>query len=310
MVKATILVDTGKIGTEKQCLALAESLNLETITVKVNAKIPWEWLPSRLWPQSFPVIDAQTTTISNIVIAGGRASAVPAARLRQKGAFVIFILNPRISFKYFDVVIAPRHDQLKGENLIETLGALNNITPNVLQKAAVDFSFLKTLDTKYAAVLIGGDTKHYKISQGSLEYMLISLRRLLVTGVNLWITFSRRTTPEQKACIRQGLKDFNVWYWDEEGANPYLGMLALADLIVVTADSVSMITEALSTGKPVYVTRPDRASKKIRNFYEFLEKSNYIKPFNGVLEKWSYLPLQETSACARIIQERFKASLR
>ena len=57
------------------------------------------------------------------------------------------------------------------------------------------------------------------------------------------------------ALIREALRPVGGWVWDFTGENPYFGILALADMLVVTQDSVSMISEAAATAVPVTVVR-------------------------------------------------------
>ncbi len=73
-------------------------------------------------------------------------------------------------------------------------------------------------------------------------------------GMHAAITPSRRTSEAAKRAIRAALAAEPLGtLWDETGDNPYYGILALADRLIVTAESISMISEALATGRPVHV---------------------------------------------------------
>src|SRR3546814_15726728 len=79
------------------------------------------------------------------------------------------------------------------------------------------------------------------------------------------VTPSRRTGPDNEAILRARLAGLPAEIWDGEGENPYFAYLGLADAILVTADSVNMVCEAASTGKPVYVIALDGSSDKFRS---------------------------------------------
>ncbi|GJS08160.1 mitochondrial fission protein ELM1-like protein isoform X2 [Tanacetum coccineum] len=83
--------------------------------------------------------------------------------------------------------------------------------------------------------------------------------------------------------------------------NPHLGHLARADAFVITADSVSMLSEACSTGKPVYVIGAERCTWKFAYFQKSLQERGMVQPFTGrenMTETWVYPPLQDTMEAA------------
>ena len=69
--------------------------------------------------------------------------------------------------------------------------------------------------------------------------------------------------------------------WDGTGDNPYFAYLALADAVLVTADSVSMISEAAATGKPVHVLDLDGGSAKFSRFHQLMQHAGITRPFAG-----------------------------
>ena len=113
-------------------------------------------------------------------------------------------------------------------------------------------------------------------------------------------TPSRRTGAENEAVLRKALQGSGAVIWDGTGGNPYFGYLAHADQIVATCDSVSMVSEACATGKPVYVYDLPGGSAKFRRFHEKLRDDGITRPFTGAVIDWSYEPFDET---ARVGQE-------
>jgi mitochondrial fission protein ELM1 len=99
-------------------------------------------------------------------------------------------------------------------------------------------------------------------------------------------------------------------FWDGRGDNPYLGYLGLADALIVTVDSVTMISEAAATGKPVHVAELEGGSAKFRRFHAGMREGGITRPFAGRIEDWSYPPLDETGRVAAEVKRRLEDHLR
>ena len=84
---------------------------------------------------------------------------------------------------------------------------------------------------------------------------------------------------DNEAILRARMREVPSVVWDGQGDNPYFGYLALADVIIVTCDSVSMISEACSTGKPVYLVALEGDSARFRKFHEALLQAGVIRRF-------------------------------
>ena len=117
-------------------------------------------------------------------------------------------------------------------------------------------------------------------------------------SASLLITPSRRTGEDNLRIFERELAGVPHFLWDGQGDNPYFGMLGLADFIVVTADSVNMVSEAASTGKPVYVFDLPGGSEKFARFHRGLQDDGVTRPFTGVLEPYRYRPLDDMGAVA------------
>mmetsp|Transcript_6548 Transcript_6548/g.10175 ORF Transcript_6548/g.10175 Transcript_6548/m.10175 type:complete len:127 (-) Transcript_6548:259-639(-) len=116
---------------------------------------------------------------------------------------------------------------------------------------------------------------------------------------------------QMKDVIRSGLEplstSFSVFIWDGEDENPYEGFLALAEYIIVTADSVNMVSEACSTGKPVYVHGENHCQGKFIAFHRLLRERGCTRPFEGKFEKWAYEPLKDSTDAAKSVLQLLKA---
>ncbi|MCO5568858.1 hypothetical protein L7F22_022560 [Adiantum nelumboides] len=97
-----------------------------------------------------------------------------------------------------------------------------------------------------------------------------------------------------------------VYIWDGQGPNPHLGHLAWADAFVITADSISMLSEACSTGKPVYVIGAEKCKWKIAAFHKNVRLRGVVRSFTGaedIGESWSYPPLNDNAQAAARVQQ-------
>jgi mitochondrial fission protein ELM1 len=157
----------------------------------------------------------------------------------------------------------------------------------------------------YIAVLIGGSNAVYQLTPREMEPVAKQLAELArTTGGSLIVTPSRRTGEANLSLLKEALKDVPSYIWDGTGTNPYYGMLALADYIVVTCDSVNMVSEACTTGKPTYVIDLPGGSDKFRRFHQSLRDDGLARKFMGKLESYSYVPLNDVRLVADKIREQ------
>ena len=126
----------------------------------------------------------------------------------------------------------------------------------------------------------------------------------LGTG-SLIITPSRRTSPEALRVLKEALANVPYFLWDGQGDNPYFGILGLADFLVVTCDSVNMVSEAASTGKPVYVVDLPGGSEKFGRFHRALREDGITRPFTGKLQSYSYVPPDDMALVAGRVNALF-----
>lgn len=307
------VVTDGTLGMEVQCLGLAEALGIEPVVKRLRTRPPWRYLPPRLWLAPMMALSSTSDRLDppwpDLLIATGRQSVALSIAVRRRSGgktFTVQIQNPAAALGNFDLVVAPVHDGLSGANVVATRGALNGVTPEKLAAAAERFGpELSHLPRPLVAVLIGGDNKVYRLSAGRMRDLAARLAELVARyRAGLAVTPSRRTGVENEAVLREALRSLPAVVWDGTGANPYLGYLALADAIVVTCDSVNMVSEACATGKPVYVFDLDGGSEKFSRFHERLRRDGLTRPFDGVLAEWRYTPLDDTARVAEEIHQR------
>lgn len=312
------VVTDGKAGMEIQCLGLAEAMGCVPVVKRVSVGKPWRWMPAGLIRKPFQALGPKGDFLRppwpDLWIASGR-QVVPLTRdvkrLSGGRTFTVQVQNPAIDPASFDLIITPEHDRLRASNVLTTRGALGRVTAERLDAAAEQFEPLYArLPARRVAVLIGGDNKVFRMTTRLMARLTEQLARLArEEGVGLMITPSRRTGARNEAILRRGLADLPAQIWDGNGENPYFGILGLADAIICTGDSVNMVSEAASTGKPVHIVHLEGGSAKFRRFHEAMQAAGITRPFTGELEDWTYTPLDETHRIAREIRQRLQAWL-
>ena len=298
-------VTTGEAGMVAQAEGLARALDrpFEKRTIRVRA--PWSWLPAHAAPGLLRhgLGGALAPPWPDLLITCGRRAAAVSVAVRRAGrgrTFTVHVQDPRIAPRHFDLVAAPRHDGLRGANVLSTRGALHGVTPARL--AAAGARWRARLGALRVAVLLGGASRACRFTPASVDALA---RRLARLEGPVAVTPSRRTGAAVVAALQARLP--RAWFWDGAGENPYLGMLALARHIVVTEDSVSMVSEAAATGKPVYLAAMAGGGRRLARFHAMLRDEGVARPFDGSLAEWSYAPIDDTARVAAEIRRRIGA---
>jgi mitochondrial fission protein ELM1 len=155
------------------------------------------------------------------------------------------------------------------------------------------------------AVLVGGSNGRYRLEAAegtSLARSLIALMNYDKAGV--MVTPSRRTSAAVRETLQQVLAPRGAWIWDLQGDNPYFGMLACADIIVATMDSISMVSEAVATSAPVLIAELPGKSRRSSLFLKLLYDADRVRQFFGRVEYWPVKPLDDTKAAAEEMKRR------
>jgi mitochondrial fission protein ELM1 len=259
---------------------------------------------SRFWKS--PPADAVAEPLPSLIIGCGGAGARLAASLRRPGVKVVAIQHPRMGLSHFDLVFAARHDGIAGPNVIITRNALHRVTPARLALEAENWRpVFAPLRRPLVAVLLGGSNGRYHLGPAEARALAGQLAGMMVKdNARLAITPSRRTAPEAVAILRDALQPRGAWIWDGAGNNPYFGMLALADAIIVTADSVSMVSEAVATAAPVMLARLPGKSARIGAFMDAMLADGRVRDFAGRLKIWDTAPLNDTPAAGTELRRR------
>jgi mitochondrial fission protein ELM1 len=306
-----VLTDN-RTGNSVQAIALAESLGVD-FTIKTLKYNFWAKLPNFLLAHSciYTTAETQKSLKTNIppklIISSGRRTAGIAAYLKSiyKDVKLVQIMKPNINTNVFDLIALPQHDVFRDSksNIIRTIGALNNIPTRIAQ-----YNSILPMHN-FIGVLIGGNTKEYCFSEKDTKELATILEKMLTdTGAMAYITFSRRTPDNLKKIFTKKFLSPNLIYDPTISTkdNPFLGILKYSKFLIITSDSVSMCSEAASTGHPLYIYTPDGfTSKKHKYFVQQLIDLGIARPLTTktpTLEEYSYIPLNEVAKVAKAVK--------
>ena len=306
-MRASAILSEPLAGLQAQARGLAAAAGLAPQVIDLQPRAPWRWFAARTWPAPLRAVHVPELGDAVLFTAGGTAGVVGAA-LRRPGRPVVQIQHPRMDPARFDVVVVNRHDNLTGPNVVATRTALHPATPARLAEAAALWApRLAHLPRPLVSVLVGGSNGRFRLGAAEAAALGAQLADMMHRDhVGLALTPSRRTSPTACAALRAAIQPGGGWMWDGQGDNPYFGLLALADAIVVTEDSVSMVSEAAATRAPVLVAALPGRSRRIRLFNRFLQEDGRTRPFAGRLETWPVQPMDDTQAAGDEVRRRLR----
>ncbi|MDB5591591.1 MAG: nucleoside-diphosphate sugar epimerase [Enterovirga sp.] len=305
---AWVLTD-GKAGDEAPCLGVAEALGCRIETRRVAPRAPFAllmpWGPPDPGERSDRPGSPLAPPLPDLVIASGRR-AIPYVRAIRRASrgrtFTVILKDPRTGPASADLIWVPEHDRLRGRNVIVTLTAPHRLSAARLVAArAVPDPRLAGLGRPRVAVLVGGDSRHHRFTPEDVGRLRAGLDSLVQEGAALMITASRRTPPGLRLALAELAGRGGHFLWDGTGDNPYVALLALAEAVVVTADSTNMVGEAAATGAPVLVFEPSGGHPKVSSYLEGLRRHGAVRPFRGRLEAFRYEPLDTTPEIAMAV---------
>jgi mitochondrial fission protein ELM1 len=249
-----------------------------------------------------------------VISAGRRSGAVALWMKHQFGCKLVHCMSPGLGgllrYSMFDLLVIPEHDRpAPAPNVIPVLGAPHRVSPLLLRQAKVAWQErLGHLPRPRVALLVGGPPRSTGMPPAMAHTLARQVARLVAArGGAVLATTSRRTGGEATEAVSAGLSQclHLIYRWGEPGENPYHGFLANADAIVVTGDSVSMVSEACATTAAVYVALPELASPKQRLFAESLYQAGHARPLGSSVARWPRPPLDEAGRVAAEIRRRF-----
>ncbi len=305
-----ILLTQGMHGMISQAEGLAKALDIDFTHHTVELNNFWKIFPPKITPISQSVYKKIDHENFDVIISCGRKSVIPSIHLKNnsnKKVLNIHIQDPKVDLKHFDFIVAPEHDSIKGQNVISTKGAIHYLNENEIIKNK-DYlnSFIKKDERIIWTLIMGGPTKYYDYSTKNIKEIFTTLSELSKKhNFQLVIIPSMRTPTNIIQYANDYFGDDHTVIMDVD-KKAYLSALAIAQNIIVTCDSSSMISEAALTGKPIYVASilPKKNDKRFQKFRNLFRELNIIKNLGEEIEHWSYEKLDETNRVANIIKQK------
>jgi uncharacterized protein len=314
-----LVLSSGRAGHEANCLGVAEALGAPYDKRVVRPRrlfarlAPFGPLDPKDRPNRPGSVIAEP--FPSIAVACGRIT-VPYLRTLKRFAgpkvFAVFLQDPRYARSEFDLIWTPKHDGLSGANVIATLTSPHPFSSARLAalRGAPD-PRIANLPPPRAAILLGGASSAHDFAEADISRLTEAVRTIVRQGFSVMATPSRRTTAAIVEATRKGLVEADparVFLWEGAGDNPYGQMLAHADAILVTADSVNMMGEAVATGAPVHIFDLSGGAGRVKGFVAALVDKGVARPFRDRLESFAYEPIDSSETIAEAIASRFNAA--
>ncbi|MEE1609741.1 mitochondrial fission ELM1 family protein [Microvirga sp. CF3016] len=307
----TWVLTDGKVGDELQALSVTEALGLAAEIRRIKPKPPFSWVMpwGPIDPRERPGSPNSPLAppFPDLLVASGRRAVAYLRHVKRATggrAYTVFLKDPRTGPETADFIWSPSYDRLRGPNVLNTLTPPHRVSAKRIEEArSHPDPRLVHLSHPRVAVLAGGDSRHHRFTDRDVSRFVQHLTAVAETGAGLMVTASRRTPPALREALRGLAAEHGGFFWDGEGENPYVGLLALADFVVATADSFNMIGEAAVTGRPILVFEPSGGHPKLDVYMQALKAHGVVHPFEGRLEGRPYEPLNSTPKVAEAIAE-------
>ena len=229
-----------------------------------------------------------------IVSCGSSLAPVNIFMKKENNARNVVIMKPGVLFglKKFNFIIVPKHDRIPPRKNV----VITNLAPNLVDDKALLSAGeklknkLHLVNNRALGLLIGGDNPEFTLSNDILRKVIDEAVKFCESnGTILLVTTSRRTSGEQESILKDALRDNSnckmlVIANENNPEGTIAGILALSDIVLVSGESISMVSEAVSSGKKVIAFNLERKKKgqtKHERVMEGLHKDGYIQVTNA-----------------------------
>ena len=306
-----LLLTQGMHGMVSQVEGLAKALGLSYKHQTIELKSFWNYIPPKISPITENLVKNKFVCDCKIIISCGRKSVIPSISLKKRlgnQIFNIHIQDPKVSFEHFDLIVSPEHDNLKGENIINTIGAIHYLNKKEINENSKYLGIEKDKRRELVAFIIGGPNKYYNYSEKQIHVLFNKVKTLFTPDKFKIIVIPSYRTPENILKIAFNTFSINHHVVKNIDKKAYLSALAISNYIVVTCDSTSMISEAAMTGKPVYIAmmKSFKPTGRFKKFYSQLKDLGITRELEDRVESWSYNSLNEVIRIAPIVKAKMK----
>ena len=237
-----------------------------------------------------------------------KCCAIYSFKKKNPGIFTIHIQDPKVNLKNFDAIIAPEHDNLIGDNVYSSKGAVHYITEAEIENAK-PYLVKKINSQKIVTLILGGPNKYYSFDETQLIKIFNKIKSNFVSeGYKVIVIPSMRTPKDSIELAKKEMGSFGHVV-NSVDKKAYLSAYGLANYIVVTCDSTSMISEAATSGKPIFVAHMNakRNDYRFKKFFELFRKMGIIRDLGEKVETWTYNKHNEAERIANSIKDKIKS---
>jgi len=345
--RSILILSDGKVGHLRQSEAVARiagrllknkgvHVNVSVLEVKLKNKIASGvlslsgllarkydcqgclWCLRRFLPK--PTYNALISLKPDIVISCGSTLApVNLIVSRENLSRSIVIMRPSLlSTSKFDMAIVPEHDHaLVKKNVVVTAGALNLIDAQYLSDHSAKLAQSCNLNAQanYIGILIGGDSKKFILDKDTVSRVIREVKTAAeIINAGILLTTSRRTSKEIEELLKKEFKSYArcklmVIANEKNIAEAVGGILGLSKIVITSPESISMVSEAVSSNKPVVVFNVQGLSNKHQVFLDslvknkrvsFCAKDNLVQVVTNI---WQEKPVMSVSGNNELIEK-------
>lgn len=247
-------------GDNNQVIALAEALGLPFEEKKLSYN-GWRRIPPSLLGATFRSVESHARAQiegepPDLTISTGLRSVPVVRELRRRSGGRMRCVHlgfPRISPRHFDLVVpTPEYPVPDAQNVLRVPFALTPHRSREVERS--DRQLLGAYPEPRYLLLVGGPTLYWQLPTAAVEAAVRCLQEKSErTGGSILAVGSPRTPVDLLDAVRQALEGSSVPFLFEPGDGPptFPALIEAADEIFVTADSVAMVADAVTTGKPV-----------------------------------------------------------
>ena len=311
-LKALLLTE-GMHGMISQVEGMAKALNAIYSHKIVRLSFPWNLVPPKYTPISQIILKDKIYLTQDeapdLIISCGRKSVIPSIILKKKNLniFTIHIQNPKVNLENFNIIVSPEHDNLNGDNVISSKGAIHYITESEINKSRT-YLINKMKSQKIVSLILGGPNKYYSFDSSQLTKIFNKVRYSFIKqGYKIAVIPSMRTP---KSIIDLAMEEFKKdgYVLNSIDKQAYLSSFCVSTYIVVTCDSTSMISEAAISGKPIFVAhmKNKKNNYRFKKFYDLFKTMGITRELGDKVEVWKYKKFNEAERVASLINNKMK----
>ena len=309
----TLLLTEGMHGMISQVEGMAKALNTEYSHKIVRLSFPWNLIPPKFTPISQIVLKDKiyitNNEIPDLIISCSRKSVIPSIFLKRENSkiFTIHIQNPKVSFKNFNAIVAPEHDNLKGDNVYNSKGAIHYVT-NAEINDARQYLADKIKSDKIVSLILGGPNKYYSFKSDQIINIFNQIKSIFISNGYKVIIIPSMRTPKEIIDLAEKEMGSCGYVVNKVDKQAYLSAYALANYVIVTCDSTSMISEAATSGKPIFVAhmKAKKNNYRFKKFFRLFKEMGITRDLGEQVESWTYNKLNEATRIAALINNKLK----